>query len=344
MKKKSKIVSVLLVMVLVLVAMTGCGSGNSSGSADNQSSAGSSEGTGKVYNIGIVQQLEHPALDEATEGFQQALVDKLGEDGVKFDLQNAQNEQANCTTISQGFVSQNVDLILANATTALQSAAAATADIPIVGTSITDYATALNIDDWSGSTGTNVTGTSDLAPLEEQAAMILELVPDAKQVGLLYCSAEPNSVYQIKQVEKYLDEHDVAYKEYGAADSNEIQAVTTTAVNECDVLYIPTDNTMAGSTEAVNNVALPAKVPVIAGEEGICEGCGIATLTIDYYDIGYEAGLMAYEILVNGDDPGTMEIRTAENVVKKYNPEICTALNITVPDGYEAIETEADAE
>ena len=274
-----------------------------------------------------------------TEGFQQALKDKLG-DKVEFDLQNAQNEQANCATISQGFVSEKVDLIMANATNALQAASASTADIPIVATSVTDYATALNIEDWTGATGTNVTGTSDLAPLDQQVEMIAELVPDAKQVGLLYCSAEANSVYQIKEVEKFLDEKNIKYKEYAAADSNEIQAVTTKAVSECDCLYIPTDNTMAQSTETINNVAKPAGIPIIAGEEGICKGCGIGTLTISYYDIGYAAGEMAYKILVEGADPGTMDIQTAKNVTKKFNEELCKALNITVPEGYTAVDTE----
>lgn len=335
MKNTRKITAILMVMAMLMAALSGCGadsSGGSASSAENKS--------GDVYHVGIVQQLEHPALDQATEGFKAALIEKLGEDGVEFDLQNAQNEPANCATISQGFVSANVDLIMANATTALQSASAATADIPIVATSITDYATALNAEDWQGVSGTNVTGTSDLAPLQQQVDMITELVPDAKQVGLLYCSAEPNSVYQIKEVEKYLDEKNIKYTEYAAADSNEIQAVTTKAVSESDCIYIPTDNTMAQNTEAINNVAQPAKVPIIAGEEGICKGCGIATLTISYYDIGYEAGLMAYDILVNGTDPGTMEIKTTENVTKKYNKTICDALNITIPEGYEAITEE----
>lgn len=335
MKNTRKITAILMVMAMLMAALSGCGGDSSGGiasSAENKS--------GDVYHVGIVQQLEHPALDQATEGFKAALIEKLGEDGVEFDLQNAQNEPANCATISQGFVSANVDLIMANATTALQSASAATADIPIVATSITDYATALNAEDWQGVSGTNVTGTSDLAPLQQQVDMITELVPDAKQVGLLYCSAEPNSVYQIKEVEKYLDEKNIKYTEYAAADSNEIQAVATKAVSESDCIYIPTDNTMAQNTEAINNVAQPAKVPIIAGEEGICKGCGIATLTISYYDIGYEAGLMAYDILVNGTDPGTMEIKTAENVTKKYNKTICDALNITIPEGYEAITEE----
>ena len=259
---------------------------------------------------------------------------------MSFEEENAQNEVTNCATISSGFVSDGMDLIMANGTNALQAASQATSEIPIVATSITDYATALNISDWTGATGNNVTGTSDLAPLAEQAAMIKELVPDVKQVGLLYCSAEANSKYQIDEIEKALDELNISYKEYAAADSNEIQAVTTSAVSECDCLYIPTDNTMAGNTEIVNNIAQPEGVPVIAGEEGICKGCGIATLTISYYDIGYAAGEMAYDILVNGADPGTMEIQTAENVTKKYNKTICDALNITAPEGYEMIAEE----
>lgn len=318
---------------LLVMSMAGCG--------DEKTSGGSADAAKQdAYQIGIIQQLEHPALDEATEGFKQALIDKLGEDGVSFEEENAQNEVTNCATISSGFVSDGMDLIMANGTNALQAASQATSEIPIVATSITDYATALNISDWTGATGNNVTGTSDLAPLAEQAAMIKELVPDVKQVGLLYCSAEANSKYQIDEIEKALDELNISYKEYAAADSNEIQAVTTSAVSECDCLYIPTDNTMAGNTEIVNNIAQPEGVPVIAGEEGICKGCGIATLTISYYDIGYAAGEMAYDILVNGADPGTMEIQTAENVTKKYNKTICDALNITAPEGYEMIAEE----
>ncbi len=333
MKRKMKITAAIAAATLLVMSMAGCG--------DEKTSGGSADAAKQdAYQIGIIQQLEHPALDEATEGFKQALIDKLGEDGVSFEEENAQNEVTNCATISSGFVSDGMDLIMANGTNALQAASQATSEIPIVATSITDYATALNISDWTGATGNNVTGTSDLAPLAEQAAMIKELVPDVKQVGLLYCSAEANSKYQIDEIEKALDELNISYKEYAAADSNEIQAVTTSAVSECDCLYIPTDNTMAGNTEIVNNIAQPEGVPVIAGEEGICKGCGIATLTISYYDIGYAAGEMAYDILVNGADPGTMEIQTAENVTKKYNKTICDALNITAPEGYEMIAEE----
>lgn len=294
---------------------------------------------GTVYNIGICQLVQHPALDAATEGFQAALTEKLG-DNVVFDLQNASGDSATCATIVNQFVSADVDLILANATASLQAAAAATNEIPILGTSITDYATALEIDNWTGTTGVNISGTSDLAPLEEQAKMLNELFPDAKTVGLLYCSAEPNSEYQATTVQASLEEMGYTCKNYTFADSNDIASVTTSAASECDVIYVPTDNTAASNTEIINNICLPAEVPVIAGEEGICSGCGVATLSISYYDIGYKAGEMAYEILVNGADVSTMPVEFAPQVTKKYNAANCEALNITVPEGYEAIETE----
>ena len=294
---------------------------------------------GKVYHIGVCQLVEHEALDAATQGFQDALKDKLGENNVVFDVQNAQGEETNCATICTGFVSDNVDLILANATASLQAASAATNSIPIVGTSITDYATALNADDWNGTSGTNITGTSDLAPLDQQEAMIKELVPDVTQVGIVYCSAEANSVFQANQIEAALEKDGIAYKEYSAADSNEIQSVVTKAVSECDCLYVPTDNTMAANVDIIKNVTVPAGIPVIAGEEGICQGA-LATLSISYYDIGQAAGEMAYEILVNGKDPGTMEIEYASATTKEYNADVADALGITIPDDYVKLSTE----
>ena len=338
---KKKLLSVVLTAVMAATVLTGCGSTDNGTASTTAGSAAQTEAVastdGKVYNIGICQLVEHEALDAATQGFQDALKDKLG-DNVKFDLQNAQGEQTTAATICNGFVSDGVDLILANATSPLQSAAAATTSIPILGTSVTDYATALEISDWSGATGRNISGTSDLAPIEEQEAMLKELFPDVKQVGLLYCSAEANSLYQIQLFEAALDKDGIAYKEYAIADTNEVQSVTTAAARECDVLYIPTDNTLASVTETVYNVVAPAKVPVIAGEEGICNGCGVATLSISYYDLGYATGEMAYEILAEGADITTMDVRYAPNVTKKYNAKICEELGITVPDDYVAIQ------
>jgi putative tryptophan/tyrosine transport system substrate-binding protein len=329
--KAKKILSILMASAMV-VSLAACGS--------SESSSKSEDSEDKVYKIGICQLLEHEALDAATEGFEDACEEKFGEDKVDFDLQNAQGEQSMCSTIINNFVSADVDLILANATLPLQTAVQATADIPILGTSVTDYPTALAVDDWTGASGINVSGTSDLAPIDKQEDMLVELVPDAKKVGILYCSAEANSKYQADMFEKELKEDGIECKTYTIADSNELQAVVTSAADECDAIYIPTDNTIAATTDVVKNVCVPKKVPVIAGEEGICEGCGVATLSISYYDLGYLTGEMAYKVLVEGEDISKMEIETAPSVTKKYNKEICDELGITVPDDYEAIETE----
>ena len=292
---------------------------------------------GAAYQIGICQLVQHVALDAATQGFQDALTAKLG-DKVTFDVQNASGDSNTCSTIMNTFVSNNVDLIMANATPALQAAVAATGDIPVLGTSVTDYATALDMSDWSGATGINVSGTSDLAPLDRQADMLQELFPDVGKVGLLYCSAEPNSKYQVDVIKGFLEEKGYECTEFTFADSNDVASVTQNACDGSDVLYIPTDNTAASCTEAIRNVVEPAKIPVIAGEEGICRGCGVATLSISYYDLGYTTGEMAYEVLANGADPAAMEIRFAPNVTKEYNAELCELFGISIPEGYTAIE------
>ena len=290
--------------------------------------------------MGIVQLVQHDALDAATQGFQDKLKEPIEADGgsVTFDLKNASGDSANCTTIVNGFVSDNVDLIMANATASLQAAQAGTVDIPILGTSISDYGTALGVSDWTGTTGTNISGTTDLAPLDGQAEMLQELFPDAQNVGLLYCSAEPNSAYQINTIKPILEEMGYVCTEYAFTDSNDVASVAQNAASNSDVIYIPTDNTAASCTEAIANVVLPAKVPVIAGEQGICSGCGVATLSIDYYELGQVTGEMAYEILVNNANPGDMEIQSAPNFTKMYNAANCEALGITIPDGYTAIE------
>lgn len=335
--KLKKITAALAAAALMLSA-AGCADSSTTSDAPAAADNGAAA-EGKVYNVGIVQLVQHEALDAATQGFKDTLTEKLG-DNVKFDFQNANGESTNCSTIATGFVASNVDLILANATAALQASAAATSTIPILGTSVTDYATALEIDDWTGATGRNISGTSDLAPIDEQEKMLKELFPDVKQVGIVYCSAEANSKYQATLFGDALTADGIAFKEYSAADTNEISAVVTTAVAECDVLYIPTDNTMASSTETIKNIVVPAGIPVIAGEEGICSGCGVATLSISYYDLGCKTGEMAYDILVNGADPATMDIAFAPNVTKKYNAQICSDLGITPPEGYEAISAE----
>ena len=313
-----KILAVLLA-VLLLASMTAC--------------AGS--GSGK-YTVGICQLVQHDALDAATKGFKDALTEALG-DKVVFDEQNASGEPANCTTIVNGFVSSKVDLIMANATPALQAAAAATDSIPILGTSVTDYASALEIDGWTGTVGGNISGTSDLAPLSEQAAMILELCPDAKTVGIVYCSSEANSQYQVDVITGYLTEMGLTVTPYAFTDTNDVASVTQTACDNSDVLYIPTDNTAASNTEAIANVVLPSKVPVFAGESGICVGCGVATLSISYYDLGYATGKMAAKVLTGEASISEMPVEFAPQVTKMYNPDNCAALGITIPDGYEPL-------
>ena len=314
-----KIISAALALMLMAFCFTGCKTEKKD-----------------TYVVGICQLAQHDALDAATDGFMKALKDKLG-DKVRFDLQNASGEATNCTTICSKFVSDKVDLIMANATGALSAAAQATDTIPIVATSITDYATALDIKDWNGTTGFNVTGTADLAPLEQQAAMIKELVPNAKMVGILYCSSEPNSKFQSTVMQEKLKALGFECKEFTFVDTNDVTAVTQQAAAECDAIFAPTDNTVASNGPAINNVLEPAKIPLIAGEQGICEKCGIATLSISYYDIGYKAGEMAYEILVNGADPAKMAIEYSKDLTKKYMADRCRELGITVPDGYVAI-------
>ncbi len=327
MKKRTKFASLLL-SAAMMVSLAGCGS---AGNDNSQSSSGD-----KVYQIGICQLVQHDALDAATEGFKKALTDKLG-DKVKFDEQNASGDAPTCSTICTKFAQNNYDLILGNATASLNAAVTATSDIPILGTSITDYATALGMSDWTGTTGKNVSGTTDLAPLDEQAKCIKELFPDAKKIGIIYCSSEANSLYQSTTITEYLEKEGYTVKEYTFTDSNDISAVTTTACDESDVIYIPTDNTAASCTEAINNVAKQAKTPIFAGEEGIAKGCGVATLSISYYDLGYTTGEMAYDILVNGKDISTMEVKTAPKFTKEYVADRAKELNVTVPDGYEEL-------
>nr|WP_297885236.1 ABC transporter substrate-binding protein [uncultured Blautia sp.] len=292
-----------------------------------------------TYNVGICQLVQHVALDAATEGFKDALTEEFG-DKVTFDEQNAQGDSNTCATIINSFVSNDTDLILANATAALQAAASGTADIPVLGTAVTEYGVALDLDDFNGTVGTNVSGTSDLAPLDQQAAMLNELFPDAKNVGLLYCSAEPNSQYQVDTVKAELEELGYTCEYYAFADSNDLSSVATTAASESDVIYVPTDNTAASNSEIINNICLPEKVPVIAGEEGICSGCGVATLSISYYDLGVATGKMAVKVLKGEADIKDMPIEYAPTFTKKYNPEICEELGVEIPDDYEAIEAE----
>ena len=291
---------------------------------------------GKTYTVGVCQLVQHEALDAATQGFVDALTEELG-GAVTIDVQNASGDSVNCGTIVNGFVSRGVDLIMANATPALTAAVSATADIPILGTSITAYGVALDLDDFNGTVGGNVSGTSDLADLQKQAQMILDWFPETKNVGLLFCSAEPNSRYQIDEVRKALEAQGVTCEEFAFTDSNDVSSVTQKAADFSDVVYIPTDNTAASNTEAIANILIPAGVPAICGEEGLCRGCGVATLSISYYDLGVTTGKMAAKILKGEADISEMPVEYTD-ATPKYNASICDQLGITPLDGYEAID------
>ena len=307
-----------LVVLLMLLMLVGC-SGEQSADVEPEE---------KVFNVGILQLVQHEALDQATQGFKDALKDKLG-DKVVFDDQNASGDAANCSTIANQFVANEADLIFANATPALQACVTATDSIPVVATSVTAFKVALNIDNWNGTTGINATGTSDLAPLDQQAAQVLEVVPEAKKVAIFFCSAEPNSVFQADEIEKHFAALGIETQRFTFADSNDIAQVAQNACEWADVVYVPTDNTAASYASADQFFK-----PVVAGEAGICKKIGVVTISITYYDIGYRAGEMAYDILVNGADPATMKVEEVTKTTKMFNPELCEKFGITVPDGY----------
>ncbi len=338
--KLSKLAALALAGAMTL-SLAACGGATASTapSADPAPSAAPSESaapSAQTYVVGICQLAPHVALDAATEGFKDALNEALPGQ-VEFKMGNAAGDSPTCATIVNGFVSEGVDLIMANATPALNAAATATGEIPVLGTSVTEYGVALGIENFDGLVGTNVSGTSDLAPLDQQADMLVEWFPQAKTVGLLYCSGEPNSQYQVDEVQKFLEAKGITCTQYPFADTNDMASVTQTAADNSDVIYVPTDNTVANNTGVIDNICRPAGVPVITGEEGICKGCGVATLSISYYDLGVATGKMAAKILTGEAKVEEMPIEYAANVTPKYNPVICEDLGVAVQDGYEAI-------
>ncbi len=326
MKKK---VLAILVTAAMVCGLAACGN-----SADGNNSSAKADGGDKdgTYRVGICQLVQHESLDAATQGFEDALEEEFGTN-VEFDLQNAQNDSNTCSTIINSFVSGDVDLILANATASLQAAAAGTNEIPVLGTCVTEYGIALGLDDFNGTVGGNISGTSDLAPLDQQADLLQELFPDAKTVGLLYCSAEPNSQYQVDTMKEYLEDKGYTCKDFAFSDSNDLSSVTTSAAQGSDVIFVPTDNTIASNAGIINNICLPAKVPVFGGDPGICAGCGTVTISIDYYDLGYTTGQMAAKILSGESDISEMPIEYSKNPTVRYNPTNVEELGITVPEG-----------
>ena len=339
----------ILLAAMMLLSLCACGGSGTTATTDTDTQGADTQGadadTGDYeeedltgyFTVGICQQLQHEALDKATQGFKDAITEALGE-AVNFDEQNAQNESAICSTIVTGFVANNYDLIMCNGTTALQAAVAATDTIPILGTSITDYATALNMEfDISEGTGINVSGSSDGVPGQLYADLVVELLPEAKKVSVLYCSAEANSVVQADDFIASAEALGLTCTVYTFADSNDMQAVVTAAVEDCDALYIPTDNTAASNMTIVDNICRPANIPVICGEENMCGLGGLATVTIDYYNVGYICGQQAVQVLKDGADVSTMPIAYVSDPVKKYNADYAAAIGFEMPEGFEVI-------
>ena len=318
-----KIIAMTIAAMMLLAMLSGCGS--TEAPADD---------TAKGYKVGIVQLMQHVALDQATQGFQDALTEKLG-DQVSFDIQLASGEPTNCTTIVTKFVNDGVDLIMGNATPAVIAAKEATATIPIIGTSVTDYVSPeAAIVASNEAPGANVTGYSDLSDIAAHVDLTAKLCPDAKTVAIIYCSAEPNSVIQGAQAKELYEAAGFTTVILTASDVTTISAVVTSACEQADVIYIPTDNLFAENMESVKNIAEPAKIPVITGEGGMANAGGTASVAIDYYVLGYRAGEMAYEIMVNGADPATTPIgfMTADDMELIINEENAAAIGLTIPE------------
>ena len=308
-----------------LLVLSACGASNSSSSDDSGE---------KTYKVGVLQLTQHAALDAANEGF----VEALDESGIKYtiDQQNANNDQSACATIASKLVGDGDDLIYVIATPAAQAVAAATSDIPIVGSAITDYAASGLVAN-NDKPGGNLTGTSDMNPVDDQIAMLQKVLPNAKNVGMLYCTAESNSQLQVEMAEAACDKAGLTHDRYTVSSSNEVQSVVESMVGKVDAGYTPTDNTIAAAAAQVGQIAKEGKLPFITGEENMCMGMGICTLSIDYKELGKMAGQMAVKILKGEADISTMPIEYTD-VTKKYNKAVCDDLGLTAPEGYEEIE------
>ena len=325
MMKNKKALAIMAAALITATALAGCGN----------SAAGTASGSDfgeKTYSIGICQLAEHPALDAATKGFQDYLTEKLG-DKVSFDVQNAQGEQTNCTTIVNKFVSAKVDLIMANATNSVKAAREATSTIPVVGTSVTDYVASGLVAD-NNAPGGNVTGASDNNPVTVQVELTKQLCSDAKTIGVVYCSGEENSAIQAEEAKTAYEAAGYKVNLYTVADSNEIQAVVTKACTEVDAFYEPSDNLIASNVTTMANITTAAGKPVITSVDSMCTDGFLASYSLDYYTLGQKAGEMAYEILVNGKNPATTPIYFFDtaNLKLVVNNDVAAELGVTVPE------------
>lgn len=334
MSKLKKTLAVVLCVLMVCVFGAGCAQQSDAPSQQPDASDGASTAPdGEKYKIGIIQYMDHVALDSAREGFLAALKDNGYTEGenLELDYQNAQGDQSNLSTISKSFVSQDMDLVLGIATPAVQSIAGETETIPVVGTAVTDY-TSAKLAKSDDAPGYNVTGTSDMNPIEEQIELLQQLCPDAKTVGVLYTSSEDNSVLQAGLAKQYIEAAGLEYVEMTVTGTNDVQQATQAIVKKCDVIYVPTDNTFASAMPTVYGVVSESKTPVICGEAGMVESGGMATLGINYYDLGYQTGLMAIKILKGEAEPATMPIEKAQKFDYAISKEFVDAIGLEVPD------------
>ncbi len=328
MKKKLNIVALFLVLMMIL--SVGCSSAGNNDEGGAESKEGESA---EVFDIGIIQYVEHVALDASRDGFIEALKDNGYVDGenINIDLQNAQADQSNLSTISDRFIGNKVDLVLAIATPAAQAIAGKTTEIPIMGTAITDYETARLVDS-NDVPGGNVSGTTDMNPIKEQIDLLVKLVPEAKTVGVLYTSSEDNSILQAKIAKEAIEDLGLSYVEVTVTNSNDVQQATQSIAGQCDAIYIPTDNVFASSMPVVHGVVSQSKTPVICGESGMVESGGLATLGINYYDLGYQTGLMAVRVLKGEAEPATMAIESASGFDFAINGEVAEEIELEIPE------------
>lgn len=334
MKKRFKIIASSVLALSMALAMAGCGSSAASsgsasvsGSASDSASAEAKEG---AFKIGIIQLVEHDALDKAREGFIEDLKENGFVDGenIIIDYQNAQADQSNLKTISQRFVQNDDDLILAIATGAAQSVAAETSDIPILGTAITDYEAAQLVES-NDAPGGNVSGTTDLTPVEKQVELLKEMMPDVKTLGVLYNSSEVNSEIQAQMAQEAAEKEGIECKTATVTNTNDIAQVMESIAGDVDAIYIPTDNTFASAMATVSKIAEEYKLPTICGEQGMVESGGLATVGIDYYKLGKQTGEMAVKILKDGANVAEMPIESLDDT------NICLNIDTAEAIGYE---------
>lgn len=311
----------LLMASALMLSLAGC----------SQTGGSSSSGEAETLRIGIIQPMEHESLDAAREGFVQALADHGYTDGdtIVLDYQNAQGDSSALLTISQRFVGDDCDLVLAIGTGAAQSIASQTSEIPVLITAVTDPVDAGLVQS-SEAPGTNVTGTNDMKPIREQLELIPEILPDAQTVGLLYTSSEDNSILQIEEAKAILEEMNLDYVEQTVTGSNDVQQAVQSIVTRCDAIYIPTDNTFASAMPLVGSVVMESGTPVICGATGMVEAGGLITLGLNYYNLGYQTGEMAVQVL-EGADPASMPVQSQNQYDYVVNEEMLSALGMELP-------------